>query len=106
MTEGPPIACSLGASDLRKRLNVIAEVGAESLIERTVDREGHLLRFRSNPRTRGRLEAIVAAETKCCSFLDLKLEERSGELILLVRAPHDGQPIADELAAAFARVPA
>jgi hypothetical protein len=105
MTEGPPITCSLGASDLRKRLNEIAEVGAESLIERTADGESHLLRFRSNPRTRRGLEAIVAAEAKCCSFLDLTLEERGGELILSVGAPQDGQPIADELAAAFARDP-
>lgn len=104
MTEAPPIACSLGASDLRQRLNEIAAVGAESLIERTVAGKRHLLRFRSDPETRRRLEAIVAAEAKCCSFLDLALEEQDGELILSVNALEDGQPIADELAAAFAEV--
>lgn len=102
MTEGTPIACSLGASDLRRRLNEIAEVGAGSLIERSAEGERHLLRFRSGAETCRRLEAIVAAEAKCCSFLDLSLEEEGGELVLSISAPQDGQPIADELAAAFA----
>ncbi len=79
MTEGTPITCSLGASDLRQRLAEIAEVGADSLIARSADGERHLLRFRSDADTRRRLEAIVAAEAKCCSFLDLSLEEQGGD---------------------------
>lgn len=102
MTGGTPIACSLGASDLHQRLDEIAEVGANSLIECSADGERHLLRFRSDPETRRRLEAILTAEAKCCSFLDLSLAEEGGELVLSVSAPQDGQPIADELAAAFA----
>jgi len=102
MTEGTPIACSLDASELQERLREIAEVGATSLIERSTEGDRHLLRFRSDAETHRRLEAIVAAEAKCCSFLDLSLEERGGELILTVGAPENGQPIADELAAAFA----
>jgi hypothetical protein len=101
MTEGTPIACSLGASDLRQRLNEIAEVGADSLIERSADGARHLLRFRSDPDTRRRLDAIVAAEAKCCSFLGLSLAEEGGELVLSISASQDGQPLADELAAAF-----
>lgn len=102
MTEGTPIACSLSASDLRQRLNEIAEVGAESLIERSADGDHHLLRFSSTEETRQRLEAIVAAEAKCCSFLDLSLEERGTELVLSISAPEDGQLVADELSGAFA----
>jgi hypothetical protein len=102
MTEGAPIACSLSASDLRQRLSEIAEVGAYSLIERSADGGRHLLRFRSSDETRQRLQAIVAAEAKCCSFLDLSLEGRGGELVLSISAPEDGQLVADELAAAFA----
>src|ERR1043165_841906 len=101
MTEETPIACSLGASDLRQRLSEIAEVGADSLIERGTVGERHLLRFRSDAKTRRRLEAIVVAEAKCCSFLDLSLEEQGAELVLTVSAPGDGQPVADELAAAL-----
>jgi len=101
MTEETPIACSLGASALRQRLSEIVEVGADSLIERSTEGERHLLRFRSDAETRRRLEAIVVAEAECCSFLDLSLEERGGELVLSIGAPQDGQPIAEGLAAAF-----
>lgn len=104
MTDGDPTACSLGASDLRARLNEIAEVGADSLIERGADKGRHLLRFRSTEETRRRLKAIVAAEAKCCSFLDLSLAEQGGELVLSIGAPKEGRPVADELAAAFVRL--
>jgi len=102
MTEGVPIACSLGASDLRERLAEIAEIGAESLIDRSAEGDRHRLRFRADATTRRRLEEIVAAEAKCCSFLDFSLEERGGELVLWISAPEEGKPVADELGAAFA----
>jgi hypothetical protein len=103
MTEDTPIACSLGVSDLQQRLNEIAEVGAGSLLERSTDGNRHLLYFRAGAETRRRLEAIVAAEAKCCSFLDLTLSDRGGELILSIDAPAAGRSTADELAAAFNR---
>ncbi len=106
MNKGTPTACSLGAGDLRERLNEIAAVGAESLIGRSTDGDRHLLRFRSTEATRRRLEAIVAAEAECCSFLNLSLEDQDDVLVLSISAPEDGQPVADELAAAFARAPA
>lgn len=102
MTEAPPIACSLNSGDLKRRLAVIAKIGEESLIARENDEGRHLMRFRADTETRKRLEEMVAAEAQCCSFLDLALEERGGELILSVAAPQDGQVIADELAATFA----
>jgi hypothetical protein len=101
MTEALPIACSLGAGELELRLAAIAEIGAESLIGHEADGRRNLLRFRADPATRTRLSEIVAAEAKCCSFLDLTLEERGGDLVLSVVAPEDGQAVADELVAAF-----
>jgi hypothetical protein len=102
MTKGAPIACSLGANDLRHRLSQIAEVGADSLIERSAEGDTHLLRFCSGEKTRRRLEAIIAAETKCCSFLNLSLVSRGDVVLLTIDAPDDGQSVADGLAAAFA----
>lgn len=103
MAERPPIACSLGAGELRQRLNEIAAIGADSLIERSADGDRHLLRFRPTEETRRRLEEIVAAEAKCCSFLNFSLECRGDVLVLAISAPEDGQQIADEMAAAFAK---
>jgi hypothetical protein len=102
MTNPKPVTCSLGASDLRKRLDEIAEVGAASLIDSEAEGGKHTLRFDRDPATRGRLEEIIAAEAACCSFLDLDLSERDGELILTLAAPEEGQLVADELAIAFA----
>jgi len=99
--EVTPNVCSLGARDLEERLAQIAEIGADSLIEHSVDRGRHLLRFRSDAATRRRLEEIVEAESRCCSFLDLSLKRQGGELVLSIGAPDAGQPVADELAAAF-----
>jgi hypothetical protein len=102
MTKALSIACSLGSSDLRLRLAAIAEIGRQSLIDHDIDAGRHVLRFRLDATTRKRLEEIIAAEAKCCSFLDLILDERGGELVLSVAAPQDGQAVADEFAATFA----
>ena len=101
MTDPKPVACSLGAGDLQARLTEIAEVGAAGLVAHEENDGGHTLRFRPDPTTRRRLEEIVAAEAECCSFLDLDLTERGGELVLTLAAPEAGQPVADELAIAF-----
>lgn len=37
MTETPPIACSLDADDLTRRLAAIAAIGTESLVRRETD---------------------------------------------------------------------
>ena len=103
MPDDTPFACSLGAGELEQRLAVIAETGASSLISRTVEGNRRLLRFRASERTRQQLEEIVAAEARCCSFLDLSLSERNNELVLSIAAPRDARPVADELADAFGR---
>jgi hypothetical protein len=97
-----PVVCSLDAGDLEQRLAAIGEIGAESLIDRRQDGERHLLRFRSDPRTRERLEDIVRAERECCAFLDLLLEDEGDYVVLSVAAPEAGQATADGFAMAFA----
>jgi hypothetical protein len=102
MTDDPPISCSLGAGDLERRLAAIAEVGTDSLISREDEGGRHRLHFRVGADVRRKLQEIVAAEAECCSFLDLSLNDQDGQLVLSIAAPRGGQPIADELAAAFA----
>jgi hypothetical protein len=101
MSEDKPVACSLGAVELEQRIAKIAGVGAQSLIDREVDGDRHLLRFHAGADTRGRLEEIVAAEAECCSFLDLALAEEGGELVLSIAAPGEARVVAEALAAAF-----
>jgi hypothetical protein len=103
MTDVQPATCSLDTDRLEARLSAIAAIGAESLLSSETEGDRHLLRFRSSPENRRRLEEIAAAEAECCSFLDLDLTEDAGDLMLSVAAPEEGGPVAAELAAAFAR---
>src|SRR5262249_47118826 len=96
-------ACSLGPGDLGKRLAEIENVGADSLLCQRREGAVHVLRFTADARTRRRLEEILAAESKCCPFLELGLEQEGEHLALSISAPTGAAAIAAELAAAFAR---
>ena len=99
MSAERPIACSLSAAELDTRRAEIAAIGRDAL--RSVDPDG-TLRFRADAPTRQRLETVVAAEAKCCSFLDMRLRPDGGELTLTIVAPAGGETVARELADAFA----
>jgi hypothetical protein len=102
MAQELPIACSLGADDLAARLDLIAATGAESLISRDAEGDTQLLRFRRDDDVRRSLEAIVVAEARCCSFLEMEIREEAGALVLVIDAPADAAPVAAALASAFA----
>jgi hypothetical protein len=94
-----PIACSLGADELADRLTQIRALGRDALLG--VSPEGGL-RFRAGDGVRERLEAIIAAESRCCPFLGFELADQGDELVLSVTAPEGAEPIAQELVAQFA----
>ena len=99
MTPDSPIACSLSADELPKRLAAMTAVGKGALLGVRPD---GVLRFRDDDETRERLEAILAAESECCSFLRFHLAPERGELALSISAPPGAEPVASDLAAAFA----
>ena len=101
MTDGNPIACSLSPGDLQHRLDEIAKLGAERLTSHETESGRHLLRFHNDAETRRRLEAIVAAETRCCPFLELELTDLDGKLTLTIGAAEGGQAVAEQLTGAF-----
>lgn len=84
MADHSPAACSLSPDDLQDRLREIAAVAAERLIAYGTEEDRHLLRFRGSDETRRRLEALVEAESRCCSFLELSLEERGDTVTLSI----------------------
>jgi hypothetical protein len=93
--------CSLDADRLERRLAAIAELGAAHLIAHRVEDGRHTLRFRAGGESRRRLAEIVAVERRCCSFLDLSLDEVGGELILSIDAPEGSKAVGNGLAEAF-----
>jgi hypothetical protein len=94
-----PIACSLSDGEQSRRLAEIGAVGRDAL--RGIDRNGEL-RFRSDPSTRQRLQAVIAAESECCPFLTFELRDQAGELILAIAGPDEAGPLVRELIDAFA----
>lgn len=101
MSDSLPIACSLEADDLRQRLVKIAALGERSLYGRNAEGDSRVVRFRRDPETRRELSTIVAAEARCCGFLDLDLSDDGDALVLRIAAAEDGASVADELALAF-----
>jgi hypothetical protein len=102
-TEEAPVACSLGTGELERRVEAIGSLGSESLISHEAEPGRHILRFRGGAGVGRRLEEIVAAESECCPFLALLVEERDGLLVLSISAPEYARFVADQLAAAFTR---
>ena len=99
MTPDTRVACSLGADELSQRLAEMSALGKDALM--SVSPDG-TLRFRADEPTRRRLEAIVAAESQCCSFLGFELNEDDGDLALTIVAPEGAEPVAAGLVEAFA----
>jgi hypothetical protein len=104
MAADPPIACSLGAAELPARLAEMRAVGRLALRAVEAGDSRAVLRFGAAPGVRARLDAIVAAEARCCSFLTMTLAAEAGDddaLVLTIEAPPEAAPILRELLAAF-----
>src|SRR4051794_36553228 len=100
-----PIACSLSAAELPARLAEMGDLGRSALIGVERTKTGAVLRFRHDRETGERLAAVVAAEARCCAFLDMTLRQTGDALELTISAPADAGPVLDELVAAFAATP-
>jgi hypothetical protein len=100
MPDQPPIACSLGPDDLTERLDRIASVGRESLVSAELRGGRAVLRFA--PDARPALDDIVAAEARCCAFLEMHLHDDRDALVLTIDPPAGAEPVVEELVAAFA----
>lgn len=99
MSTDSSIACSLDASDLRARLDEIGALGRDALLSTEAD---GTMRFRANETTRERLEAIIAAEATCCTFLRFALTDEGDTFALTITAPAGAGAVAHDLTAAFA----
>jgi hypothetical protein len=84
-----PIACTLGADDLRARLAWIRRVTELALVSHRLD--GTTLHLAYRPEARGDLQRIVDAERACCAFLEFDLADDDGQVALRIRAPAGGE---------------
>ena len=99
METDAPIACSLSSDELPARLAELGAIGRDGLLSVSPDGALH---FRADSAMRVRLEAVIAAESRCCSFLNFDLREQASELVLTIGAPEGAEPLAFDLVDAFA----
>jgi hypothetical protein len=94
MSHDRPIACSLSAGEQSRRL---AEIRAVARAGPPAIESGGAMRFDPDPATREWLEAVVAAESECCPFLEFELREDAGGLLLSIAGPDEAKPLVREL---------
>jgi hypothetical protein len=95
MPEDTQFACTLTATGRTDREAEIRALAHDALltVEHTVD-----MRFKAGPETLARVEALVAAESRCCSFLAFAVEHEADSIRLRISAPEGGEQVLAALA--------
>ena len=88
-----PIACTLTPDGMTARLALIDALAADGLLDRTATDAGLRVRLRDTPDIEQRTRELVAAESKCCAFLDFDLGRQDGDLVLDISGPEDARPV-------------
>jgi hypothetical protein len=65
----------------------------DGLLDRTLTDAGLRVRLRDTPQIEQRTRELVAAESKCCAFLDFDLGREDGDLVLDISGPEDARPV-------------
>ncbi|WP_293350685.1 hypothetical protein [Phenylobacterium sp.] len=100
MTEDLPLACTLGADDVRARMAWIADLNGRSL--KAQRRAGLTLELTYAAAAAGEVARLVAQEQACCAFLAFDVAARGGDVVLTVTAPEAAREAADMLFAGLA----
>jgi MerR family transcriptional regulator, copper efflux regulator len=85
-----PIACTLDLNDGAARLQRWRALSAKGhpIARRNGDRL--VVRYRDEPGVREELDALAAAERRCCSFADWEVAPEGGQIILRIVSSPDG----------------
>ena len=94
MTE-QPIACTLTADGMTARMALIDALAADGLLDRTTTDAGLRVRLLDRPDIEHRTRELVAAESRCCAFLDFELGRENSDLVLDIAGPEDARPVID-----------
>jgi hypothetical protein len=97
-----PIACTLDSAEMPRRGAEIRAIGRDGLQAVERNERSVTLRFRPGPSIRERVEAIVAAESSCCAFLDFKIARVEDATAVTIVAPEGGEAAMHQLADLFA----
>jgi hypothetical protein len=92
-----PIACSLPATEYRKRVEEAGTITQDAMRERQIIDGGARLTFTNAADIHSRLERFVGAESECCPFLTMQLTASGDQIQLEVTGPAEAAPIIAEL---------
>ena len=98
-----PIACTLNPTEMPQRAEEIGALGRDGLLGVERGERQVSLRFQRDPAIRRRVEGIVAAESRCCGFLDFTVSDGEDATVLTIAAPAGAEPVMHELADLFAK---
>jgi hypothetical protein len=87
--EPPPVACSLGQSDLAGRAGRWRTLAGRALSRVSPTPHGLLLVFGAAPGVADELEALAALERDCCAFATWSVRADGGEITLEVSGDGD-----------------
>jgi hypothetical protein len=88
-----PIACTLTPDGMTARVALIDALAADGLLSRTSTEAGLRVRLRDTPEIEARTRELVAAESRCCAFLDFELGRDRGDLVLDISGPEDASAV-------------
>lgn len=103
MPPEPPIACTLTEAERPARRAEMVAI-ARDLVSADAQAAHAVLRFRPCDGTRERVAAFVAAESRCCAFLRMRLSDAPGALTLTIDGPAGSEPVVEEMVAALTGV--
>ena len=96
MPHETPLACILSAEDRPARIATARELGERALVGLDVRGQSALLRFQGEGEG---VDALVAAESACCSFFEFATTRDGEDTELEIRTPEGGEPLLRALVA-------
>jgi hypothetical protein len=86
----PPVACTLGSSDLAAQVGRWEQLIARAMTERAETGDGLRLSFRPEPGVEEELRRLVAVESECCRWAAWAVDTSAGAPVLDVRSTGPG----------------
>jgi len=98
-SDAAPVACTLGAGDLKARIAAIADLNHRAL--RGHRRDDLRLELTYAADAREAVLAMVRGEQACCGFLAFEVNDERDAVRVVIRAPERAREAADIVFAAF-----
>ena len=95
MQMGPPIACTLTASEMRERRETILNGVRDSALEVKSLPHGYAYHFESTSEVLAALVRLVDLERDCCPFLTFRITVEAGHqpICLEITGPTGAKPV-------------